>query len=77
MASQACRGTSPSPQRRDRPVELGVVLVAALVAQLPPVLAVSAGGGHDHVLAVVQVVQGVARLRADPVHVTFTLRRKN
>lgn len=50
-------------------VVLAVVVVAARILQLAPALAVAAGRHQDEVARVVQVEEGVARLRADAVHV--------
>ena len=53
-------------------VVLLIVLFTPLVHHLPPVLPVSAGGHHHHLLPVVKVVQRVAGVGADPMHVTLT-----
>jgi hypothetical protein len=55
------------------PVEFAVVLVAALVLELAPILSVPARGHEDEAAAVVQVVQRVPRLRPDAVDVPLAL----
>lgn len=56
---------------RTVPVVFGVILFAALVLQFLPALAMLTGGHHNNVASIVQVVERVARLGADAVHVAF------
>jgi len=56
------------------PVVLAVVLVAAIILQLPPTLPVATGGDQDHVASVVQMEERVPRLRTNAVHVAAKMR---
>lgn len=58
------------------PVVFGVIFFASFVFQLLPALAVLTGGDHNDIAAVVQMVERIARLRSDAVHVALALERQ-
>jgi len=50
-----------------------IVFVASLILQVLPALSVLAGCQQDQVLAVVQVVKRITRLRPNAIYIAFTL----